>query len=122
MILNKMLTLYDLIPSLTTLNKKKNAFGNIQGEGENAGSQQFLLFPPRFQKPSFGQEIIGKGLNQLHTENSFGLHFVFSVFVHKFRSFSLAKRYIFTPLLQIFSRHLFQTVHNLVIYIVFFHL
>ena len=42
---------------------KEKAFENIEGKGENAGNQHFLLFPPCFppyegQVSSFGPHVI----------------------------------------------------------------
>ena len=40
------LTFYHTIPTFNDL--KKEAFENIVGKGENAGNQNFLLFPQSF--------------------------------------------------------------------------
>ena len=40
------LTLYHIIPTLMTYRKKP--FENIEGKGENAGNQHFILFPQCF--------------------------------------------------------------------------
>ena len=43
------LTLYHTIPTLNSImKKKKKAFENIVGKGENAGNQHFHLFPQCF--------------------------------------------------------------------------
>ena len=63
------LTLYHIIPTLTTLGKE--AFENTLGNGENpgnAGNQHFLHFPPYFQP--FKTQILIFGLCRLQMLSS----------------------------------------------------